>query len=73
VKVRESFPQARFQIIGSAMFGETEYEEKIRSQVARLGLINSVEFTGFRSDVPALIQKLDILVHASTTGEPFGQ
>ena len=32
-----------------------------------------LEFTGFRSDVPQLIQDLTILVHASTSGEPFGQ
>jgi glycosyltransferase involved in cell wall biosynthesis len=32
-----------------------------------------VEFTGFRDDVNQLLQKMDIVVHASTTPEPFGQ
>ena len=32
-----------------------------------------VEFTGFQSDVASAISGLDILVHASTVGEPFGQ
>ena len=48
-------------------------EDELKAQAARLGLTDVVEFTGFRSDVPLLIQQLAVLVHASTTGEPFGQ
>jgi glycosyltransferase involved in cell wall biosynthesis len=38
-----------------------------------LYLTDAVEFAGFVEDVPARIAELDIVVHASTTGEPFGQ
>jgi len=72
-KVIQRFPQARFQIIGSAMFDEREYESQIRQMVIELGLSEFVEFTGFRKDVTACIANLDILVHASIVGEPFGQ
>jgi len=71
--VHQQFPKAHFQIIGSAMFGEEEYEAKVREQCKTLGLSDCVEFTGFRKDVPDLIHQLDVLVHASTIGEPFGQ
>jgi glycosyltransferase involved in cell wall biosynthesis len=71
--IRRRFPNAHFQIIGGALFAEDDYESRIRGMAAAPLLQNAVEFTGFRSDVPALISKLDILVHASTTGEPFGQ
>jgi glycosyltransferase involved in cell wall biosynthesis len=71
--VRERFPGARFQIIGAALFNEAEYEKFIRDQVASLGLGDFIEFTGFRKDVPDLIAKMDVLVHASVVGEPFGQ
>ncbi len=71
--VRQRFPHARFQIIGSAMFGEDAYEARIRAIVRDLGLDDCVEFTGFRADVQQLIGRLTILIHASTTGEPFGQ
>lgn len=71
--VRQRYPQARFQIIGAALFNEQEYERQISALAASLDLNGSVEFTGFRSDVQSLITGLDILVHASTTGEPFGQ
>ncbi len=67
------YPNAKFQIIGSVMFDEEGYEAEIRALCHRLGLDDAVEFTGFRSDVPELMAGLDILVHASTTGEPFGQ
>jgi glycosyltransferase involved in cell wall biosynthesis len=71
--VRPRFPGARFQIVGSAMFGEEAYEEEIRALANHLGLANCVEFTGFRSDVLQLVEEMDVLVHASITGEPFGQ
>jgi glycosyltransferase involved in cell wall biosynthesis len=71
--VRRKFPQARFQIIGSAMFAEEAYEARLRARVRELGLEDCLEFTGFRADVQELIGRLTILVHASTTGEPFGQ
>ncbi len=72
-RVRRQFPKTRFQIIGSAMFGEEAYEQEIRALATSLKLDDCVEFMGFRKDVPRLVDQLDVLVHASTTGEPFGQ
>jgi glycosyltransferase involved in cell wall biosynthesis len=71
--VRDQFPHARFQIIGGALFAEDDYEARVRDMAASPRLKDAVEFTGFRPDVHRLISDLDILVHASTTGEPFGQ
>ena len=71
--VQQEFPEARFQIIGSAMFGEEEYEQKLHEQAQKLDLGEQLEWLGFRGDVPQLIDELTILVHASTMGEPFGQ
>jgi glycosyltransferase involved in cell wall biosynthesis len=72
-RVHRRFPTARFQIIGAPLFGEEEYAQQVRNQVKDLGLTDCVEFLGFRTDVPELMQALDVLVHASTIGEPFGQ
>ncbi len=41
--------------------------------VARHGLENTVEFLGFQDDIPGILARTDIVVHASTLGEPFGQ
>ena len=71
--VVKKFPSCKFQIIGAALFGEDDYERDLRALVKTLGLAGQVEFTGFRSDVADLIRRLDVVVHASTVGEPFGQ
>jgi glycosyltransferase involved in cell wall biosynthesis len=71
--VRERYPETTFLIVGSALFGEDTCEKRLRELCRRLGLETSVHFTGFVEDVNAVIDKLDILVHASTLPEPFGQ
>ena len=71
--VRKQLPDARFRIIGSALFDESAYEQSLHTLCRELDLEAVVEFVGFRADVMAAIGELDVLVHASTTGEPFGQ
>jgi glycosyltransferase involved in cell wall biosynthesis len=69
--VASVFPAARFLLVGSAAFGNLDYEKHLRELVTTLGLDNHVIFTGHRTDVPELIAALDILVSASWA-EPFG-
>jgi glycosyltransferase involved in cell wall biosynthesis len=71
--VHRRFPTIRFQIIGSPMFGESEYETQLKQQVRDLGLEGCVEFKGFCDDVARAINPLDIVVHASILEEPFGR
>jgi len=60
-------------IVGSPLFGEEAYEADLRRQVELLGIGANVEFTGFTRDIPGILRTIDIVVHASITGEPFGQ
>jgi glycosyltransferase involved in cell wall biosynthesis len=71
--VRRRVPDARFLIVGSALFGEVEYDRNIRRLASELGIADVVTFTGFCSDIHTLIARMDLVVHASTIGEPFGQ
>jgi glycosyltransferase involved in cell wall biosynthesis len=71
--VAERFPNVRFFVIGAALFNEHKYDEEIRQLPKKLGIENLVEFTGFCSDIEEVIEGLDLVVHASMTGEPFGQ
>jgi glycosyltransferase involved in cell wall biosynthesis len=71
--IRQEFPAVRFQIIGSALFGEETYADRLRSLAKELELDQCVEFCGFVRDIQRHISTLDILVHASTIPEPFGQ
>lgn len=72
-QVHRRFPKARFVIIGAALFGEEGYDRRVRQLSVQLGLEKVVEFAGFRPDVQRAVAELDLVVHASTTGEPFGQ
>lgn len=71
--VLAEFPNTRFQIIGAPLFGEDAYAQTLHQTVADLGLTQKILFLGFRDDVPALLADTDIVAHASTLGEPFGQ
>ena len=71
--LRPRFPDARFLVVGSALFEERAYEADLHRLAAELGLTDALEFTGFRSDAAALMRDLTVVVHASRTPEPFGQ
>lgn len=71
--IHHEFPEARFQIIGSALFGEAAYEDHIRNLSKDLELERCVEFCGFVTNIQRHIATLDVVVHASTIPEPFGQ
>ncbi|HZB72728.1 MAG TPA: glycosyltransferase family 4 protein [Acidimicrobiales bacterium] len=71
----EAFPDgdAEAVVIGAALFGEDQYAGSLHRLVRELRLERRVSFTGFRDDVAAELARLDVLVHASTIPEPFGQ
>ncbi|MBW3638901.1 MAG: glycosyltransferase [Actinobacteria bacterium] len=64
---------ARAWLVGSAMFGEEAYEQRLRDQVVSLGIDEQVDFRGFREDVDAELAEMDVVVHCSVLPEPFGQ
>ena len=70
----QAFPQpgTTAVIIGSAIFGEDDYARGLEIQAERLGIAERVEFRGFRRDVEAELEALDVLVHASVLTEPGG-
>jgi glycosyltransferase involved in cell wall biosynthesis len=73
----QAFPegQQRAVIVGEALFGEAEvaYGNGLRRLADELDVAHRVEFRGHREDIGAELRSMDILVHASTTPEPFGQ
>ena len=60
-------------LVGSAMFGEQDWETELRALAGSLGIADRVDFRGFHEDVWEELALLDVAVHASTTPEPFGQ
>ena len=71
-EVSNKIPAAQLLIIGEALFNrDHEYGEQLRVLAERLGISGSIKFLGARSDVPELIQALDVLV-INSHEEPFG-
>jgi glycosyltransferase involved in cell wall biosynthesis len=71
--IKDEFPDVRFEIIGSPLFSEAAYEAEIKQLASGLQLGGQLHFLGFVHDIHRAIGELQILVHASTIGEPFGQ
>lgn len=63
----KSHPRMRFVFVGTGR-SRPELEE----QIARLGIADRVLLTGFREDVPRLLQAFDLFVLSPTDGESLG-
>lgn len=75
--IRNRFPEIKALIVGSVArnanyFQNKLYQKSLGELVVSLNLEKNVTFTGYRGDIPEIIAKLDILVHASSQPEPFG-
>lgn len=71
VAVHAARPDARAVVVGGPHETELRYPDELAAQVEALGLRDVVRFAGFQSDVPAWMQAMDVVVHASDR-EPFG-
>lgn len=71
--VLEQHPTASFWIVGAPLFGEYDYESSLHKLTVDLDVQDNVKFLGFRNDVQEILEMVDVVVHASTLGEPFGQ
>ena len=73
----QAFPrgQERAVIVGAPLFGaaESAYAESLRRLAVECGIADRVEFRGHCEDVAAELRRVDVVVHASTIPEPFGQ
>lgn len=72
-RVLDRRPGVRFYVVGAPLFGEDAFESDLRRLASELHIADRVEFTGFQRNIPELIAKLDLVVHASIIPEPFGQ
>lgn len=65
----------RAYIVGGPLYetsGSQFSLEELRAAIERLGLAQKVGLTGFVKDSAAALRCLDVVVHASTSPEPFG-
>jgi len=65
----------RGYVVGGPVYqtsGSQFTEQELRDRSRALGLDRRVGFTGFQQDRRAVLSALDVVVHASTSPEPFG-
>ena len=66
-RVLQSFPAARFAVIGSG-----DMEPILRNRIASLGLNDSASIIPFTDDIAVAINALDVLVHPAVGTEALG-
>jgi glycosyltransferase involved in cell wall biosynthesis len=71
-RVVRALPDARAFVVGDVSDGDSAYLDEVRAAVRALRLGDRVVFTGYRPEVPALMNLMDVVVHASLEPEPFG-
>jgi len=71
--VKAACPEVRGFVVGDCLPGDSAYKEFLFELSRELNVDDVVHFTGFRKDVYDVFSSLDIVVHASTSPEPFGR
>lgn len=75
VQVAREVPEAHFVIVGARYSEKPEarqFERDVHATFAAAGLASRVHWLGVRSDVPAILNECDLLVHAARQ-EPLGR
>lgn len=67
------YPDARFRVVGAALFTEAAYEAEVRALAEARGIADRITWTGWVADPVAEVDALSVLVHTSPVPEPFGQ
>lgn len=71
--LQQRIPDAKYYIIGEALFNEAEFKKKLINYIKTNDLDEKVIFTGNLKNVFPAIKNLDVLVHCSIEPEPFGR
>jgi glycosyltransferase involved in cell wall biosynthesis len=63
--ILDRFPAARLFIVGDELVGNGDYRRRLEARAAARGVASRIHFTGFRSDIGAIMAGLDVLVNPS--------
>ena len=64
-------PRLRFLLAGDAFPGYEYLYEEMKEQIQTLGLSEVVQWIGFRKDIPAVMQTIDLFILPSQQPDPF--
>jgi len=60
-------------IVGDTPDGSISFKKELEEYASWLNISEHVRFVGHRNDIPNVIKVCDLVVHASTSPEPFGR
>ena len=72
-RILAHYPQAHVLLVGAAYGRDPSFAEAIARRAADPALHGRVRLLGSRSDVAGILALSDIVLHTSTTPEPFGR
>jgi glycosyltransferase involved in cell wall biosynthesis len=64
-QLKETYEDLTVLVVGDIDMGNRAYAESLRTMVKQKGLEDTVVFTGFREDIPDILDALDLLVVTS--------
>ena len=73
IEALPKLPNVEAWVVGEALFGEDDYAADLKRRAEELGVADRVYFLGFRDDIASLMKRCDVVVHTSTSPEPFGR
>jgi glycosyltransferase involved in cell wall biosynthesis len=75
IEALKLLPNVSGVIVGDALFTEADqhYKRELVVLAETLGVTNRVQFAGFQTDVLPYLKAVDVVVHCSTSPEPFGR
>lgn len=73
IEALRDLPSVNLVLVGGPLFGEQEYENRLKGLISEYGLADRVRMLGNREDVASLMAECDIIAHTSTSAEPFGR
>ncbi|HSM60732.1 MAG TPA: glycosyltransferase family 4 protein [Longimicrobiales bacterium] len=66
-------PTVHALVVGDRSDGQEAYERAVVARAGRPDLAGRVTLVGFRPDIADLMRTCDVLMHSSTSPEPFGR
>ena len=75
IQALAELPGVHGLIVGEALFTDEDhrYAKELQSLAVELRVADRIRFTGFRTDILPLLRSVDLVVHCSTSPEPFGR
>jgi len=63
--IKEDFPKARFLVVGKELDTQRKYWQRLHAMIKELQIEDDIILTGYRADIPELLNVVDVFVLAS--------